>query len=121
MTHDQREIRRKLRILQHAEMIGDVSRTCRYFGIDRASFYRWREAYRKLGEAGLSNSNSSGESGLNDLCRTGKEDELRQEQHHGPVRIHRTMYAKTTVTDRSPISPQRSAKPRYCGHVCLLN
>ena len=40
MTDDQREIRRRLRVLEHAESSGDVSKTCRYFGIGRASFYR---------------------------------------------------------------------------------
>lgn len=53
MTNDQREIRRKLRILEHAAASSDVSRTCRYFGIGRASFYRWRKAYQMHGEAGL--------------------------------------------------------------------
>ena len=33
----QREIQRKLRVLQHAERTGQVSKTCRYFGIGRAS------------------------------------------------------------------------------------
>ena len=55
MTSDQHEIQRKLRILWHAEKIGDVSKTCRYFGIGRASFYRWRKAYLERGEAGLIN------------------------------------------------------------------
>jgi len=36
MTRDQHEIRRKLRVLEHADKIGDVSKTCRYFGIGRA-------------------------------------------------------------------------------------
>ena len=53
MTDDQREIRRKLRVLEHAEQSGDVSRTCRYFGVGRASFYRWRDAYRREGKVGL--------------------------------------------------------------------
>ena len=52
MNKDQREIARKLRILQHAEEIGHVAKTCRYFGVGRSSFYRWREAYRKHGDAG---------------------------------------------------------------------
>ena len=39
MAKDQYEIRRKLRILDHAAESGDVSKTCRYFGIGRASFY----------------------------------------------------------------------------------
>ena len=36
MTSDQREIRRKLRILEHAEATGKVSKTCRHFGIGHA-------------------------------------------------------------------------------------
>lgn len=53
MTSEQREIQRKLRILEYAEKIGDVSKTCRYFGIGRASFYRWRKAYLDEGDMGL--------------------------------------------------------------------
>ncbi len=37
MNNDQREVRRKLRILQHADKIGDVSKTCRQVQ-DRAAF-----------------------------------------------------------------------------------
>jgi len=55
MNKDQREIQRKLRILRHAEESGHVARTCRYFGIGRSSFYRWRQAYAERGEAGLIN------------------------------------------------------------------
>ena len=58
MNNDQREVCRKLRILQHADKIGDVSKTCRYFGIGRASFYRWRQAHQNNGEAGLTNARS---------------------------------------------------------------
>ena len=36
MTNDQRAIRRKVRILDQAQISGDVSRTCRTFGTDRA-------------------------------------------------------------------------------------
>jgi hypothetical protein len=32
-----RDIQRKLQILEHAEEIGHVARTCRYFGIGRAN------------------------------------------------------------------------------------
>lgn len=58
MAKDQQEIRRKLRILDHAAASGDVSKTCRYFGIGRASFYRWRHALADHGEAGLANKRS---------------------------------------------------------------
>ncbi len=58
MAKDQQEIRRKLRILDHAAASGDVSKTCRYFGIGRASFYRWRHAMADHGEAGLADKRS---------------------------------------------------------------
>jgi len=31
MTHDQPEIHRKKRIIEHAERIGNVKKACRYF------------------------------------------------------------------------------------------
>lgn len=37
MNQSERDIQRKLRILGHAEQIGDVSKTCRYFGTVKAS------------------------------------------------------------------------------------
>ncbi len=55
MNKNQREVQHKLRILKHAEDIGRVVKKCRYFGIGRSSFYRWREGYAKQGEAGLIN------------------------------------------------------------------
>ena len=47
MISDQREIQRKLRVLKHADRIGAFSKTCRYFGVGRASFTRWRHAYEE--------------------------------------------------------------------------
>jgi hypothetical protein len=38
MNNVGRDIQRKLRALRHAEQIGDITKTCRYFGIGRASF-----------------------------------------------------------------------------------
>lgn len=89
MNADQREIRRKLRILQHAERIGDVSKTCRYFGIGRASFYRWRQAYQKLGDAGLANKRSVPHSHPNKTPAVvvDKILHLRRKYHLGPERI----------------------------------
>ena len=38
-----RQVRRRLAILRHAEeMTGVVAMTCRYFGIGRQVFYTWR-------------------------------------------------------------------------------
>src|SRR5215212_2858514 len=53
MNQAERDIQRKLKILKHAEETGHVGRTCRYFGIGRASFYRWKAALEKHGEAAL--------------------------------------------------------------------
>jgi len=53
MTEVQREIRRKKRVIEHAEKIGHVGRACRHFGIARSTFYLWRDRYRESGDAGL--------------------------------------------------------------------
>ena len=53
MTHAEREVNRKLRILNHAEEFGNIARTCRYFGIPRSLFYVWRNAYRQHANEGL--------------------------------------------------------------------
>jgi hypothetical protein len=37
MTHDQREIHRKKRILEYAERVGNINKTCRYFGVARST------------------------------------------------------------------------------------
>lgn len=56
MTQAQRDIRRKLRILKYAAQIGNVSKTCRFFGGSREIFYRWKRAYEREGEDALINS-----------------------------------------------------------------
>jgi hypothetical protein len=89
MTNDQRGIRRKLRILEHAQTSGDVSRTCRYFGIGRASFCRWRQAYQSKGEAGLANKRSVPHKHPNKTPDEVVEKvlHLRSQYHLGPMRI----------------------------------
>jgi transposase len=89
MTNDPREIRRKLRVLEHAEASGDVSKTCRYFGVGRASFYRWRHALRAQGEAGLANKRSVPHNHPNKTPTEVAEKvlHLRRKYHLGPQRI----------------------------------
>ena len=55
MNAEQREIRRRKRMLEHAEHTGCVTRTCRYFGIPRSSFYRYRALYNQGGDKALAN------------------------------------------------------------------
>ena len=55
MNKAQRDIRRKKRVLEHAARIGNVRKTCRYFGVARSGFYRWKKAYETDGDEGLIN------------------------------------------------------------------
>jgi transposase-like protein len=56
-AHEQIQARKgkaRLRMLQHAQSVsGNVSRTCRFFGVSRALFYIWKKRYEKNGLAGL--------------------------------------------------------------------
>lgn len=44
---------RRLRVLQLADRLGNVSEACRRSGMDRTSFYDWKQRYAKKGLAGL--------------------------------------------------------------------
>ena len=49
-----RLVRHRLAVLRHAEEVaGNVAATCRYYGISRQCFYKWRRRYDELGEDGL--------------------------------------------------------------------
>lgn len=37
-TADEREVRRKLKVLRHAEQSGNTAKTCRYFGVSRSTY-----------------------------------------------------------------------------------
>jgi transposase InsO family protein len=50
------DIRRKLKVLKHAEQSKNITATCRYYGICRETFYQWKRRYSAKGEAGLINS-----------------------------------------------------------------
>jgi hypothetical protein len=39
MTNEKRDIQRKLRVLQHAEKIGNARKACRYFPSKSASLF----------------------------------------------------------------------------------
>ena len=89
MTSGERDISRKLRALNYADQIGNVSKTCRYFGISRDTFYRWKRDYRQNGEQGFINSKPCPH---NPKLRTPLETEekilyLRKTYHLGQVRI----------------------------------
>lgn len=94
MSKAKRDIRRKLRILDHVKKIVNIRKTCRYFGVSRAIFYRWRDAYDQFGEEGLINKKPCPE---NRTLRMPVEVEekilyIRKNYHLGPDRI--TFYLK---------------------------
>jgi transposase InsO family protein len=86
---ERRDIQRKLRVFSHAEQIQNVSRACRYFGISRDTFYRWKRLYVQSGEKALINSKPCPK---NPKLRLPPEVEekilyLRQTYHLGQLRI----------------------------------
>ena len=89
MTNEERDIQRELKVLQHAEKIGNARKACRYFGVGRSSFYRWRDAYQKHGEAGLKNAKSISKNPTNQTPAeiVDKVLYLRRKYHLGPIRI----------------------------------
>ena len=90
-----RRANRRLAVLKHAEEVsGNVAATCRYYGISRNVFYRWKRRYEDEGLDGLKDRSSAP---LH--CPTITDPEvvekiihLRQHYHFGPMKI--TMYLK---------------------------
>ena len=89
MNSDERDIKRKLRVIKKVEEIGEVARTCRYFGVPRSTYCRWCKRYLEHGEQGLINKKPIPNSHPN---RTPDEIvekilRLRKKYHLGPMRI----------------------------------
>jgi transposase len=81
----------------------NVGKACRYFGVGRASFYRWRAAYRQHGLAGLENRKTAPKNPAN---RTPPEIVekvlyLRKTYRLGPIRIvwYLARYHAITISD----------------------
>ena len=94
-TTADRQIRRRLAILQHAEEVtGNVAMTCRYYGITRQSFYVWKRRYEELGEEGLADRSRRPKTSPNatHVDVVGKILYLRRNYHFGPAKI--SMYLK---------------------------
>jgi transposase InsO family protein len=86
----QRKIRHRLAVLRHAEEVtGNVAATCRYYGISRQCFYKWRNRYDEFGKEGLRDSSSRPLRSPNatDPEIVGKIIYLRQHYHFGPAKI----------------------------------
>ncbi len=89
MTEEQREIRRKKRVIEYAEKNGNIKTACRRFGIARSTFYLWRDRYRESGDEGLrrrmcvshNHPNKTPEEVVEKILH------LRRTYHMGPIRI----------------------------------
>jgi transposase InsO family protein len=91
----QRKIRHRLAVLRHAEEVsGNISATCRYYGISRPTFYVWLRRYEELGEDGLRDRSSKPLHSPNATCVevVGKIMYLRRSYHFGPRKI--SMYLR---------------------------
>jgi len=79
-----------LAVLRHAEEVtGNVALTCRYFGISRPTFYKWRDRFEEHGPEGLRD-RSSAPHHMPTATPTdvvGKIIHLRSHYHFGPQRI----------------------------------
>jgi transposase InsO family protein len=90
-----RQAQRRLAVLRHAEEItGNVSLTCRYYGISRNTFYKWQRRYQSEGPDGLRDRSSKPHNSPNATHAdiVGKIVYLRSNYHFGPLKIQ--MYLK---------------------------
>jgi transposase len=86
---------RRLSIIRHArEVTGNVSRTCRYYGITRQAYYTWLRRYEEHGVEGLRDRSRRPHVSPNATQAevVGKIVYLRQSYHFGPHKI--AMYLK---------------------------
>ncbi len=88
--HQQHRLQRwRLKVLEEADSLGNVAKTCRRYGISRELFYRWRRRYQAEGLAGLRDRSQAPHH-----CPRATPSEivekilyLRQHYHMGPWRI----------------------------------
>jgi transposase InsO family protein len=91
----ERQARRRLAVLRHAEEVsGSVAKTCRYYGISRPLFYRWRRRYEEEGLDGLRPRSRRPKTSPRATSTevVGKVIYLRTNYHFGPQKI--SMYLK---------------------------
>ena len=95
---------RRLAIIRHAEEVtGNVALTCRYFGISRPKFYKWKKRFEELGAAGLA--------------------DRPQTPHHSPNATPRAVISKGLASSLTEAGPRvrRSTMPRRDGSDSAWN
>jgi len=82
----------RMKVLRHArDTTQNVSQTCRYFGVSRKTFYKWKARYEEHGEIGLCDRSRAPHRSANATPANviGKILYLRKKYHFGPERIAR--------------------------------
>lgn len=86
----ERRARHRLAVLSHAEEVSEsVAATCRYFGISRQVFYRWKNRYEEQGLDGLKDRSSRPHYSprTTEVDLVSKIIHLRTTYHFGPQKI----------------------------------
>ncbi len=89
-TERQRLVNWRMKVIRHAgETTHNVSKTCRYFGISRTTFYKWLSRYAAHGEASLCDRPRRPKNCPHETPKetVSKILYLRQNYHFGPARI----------------------------------
>jgi transposase len=99
----ERRAKRRLAVLEHAEEVtGNVAATCRYFGISRQVFYKWKRRYEDDGLDGLKDRSSRPHvsPSTTEVDVVAKIVYLRQTYHFGPGKIamYLQRYHEVTVS-----------------------
>lgn len=99
-----REIRRTLAVLRHAEEVtGNIALTCRYFNITRQPYYNWPRRDRAEGPKGLRHRShrphTSPRATSTEIVE--KIIHSRTNHHFGPtkIRMYLKRYHNVTITD----------------------
>ena len=80
----------RLGIIRHVEeVMGNVAKTCRYYGVSRTAYYRWLKRYEKYGEEGLRDRSKKPHYSpkTTKLEVVEKTIYLRKNYHFGPLKI----------------------------------
>lgn len=105
MNKEQRVVQMRMRVLDHANKIGNVRAACHYYGIPRSTFYRWKSLYTREGEAGLVNKPKIPKSHPNQISEdvVNRVLYLRKKYHLGPIRIvwYMARYHGIKISDAS--------------------
>ena len=89
MGYKKRSIRYKEMVLEYARLSGSVLKSCSYFEVQKSTFYRWKNAFDREGEAGLVRKKPVAGSHPRALRPEAVEKvlHLRRTYHMGPQRI----------------------------------